>query len=294
MARQMGQIPLKGTIDGITFYYHPDDGHLARAKSSLDKDRVMRDKKFQNFIHSGQEFKETTFAGKLLRKSLSKLLFPIADGKLSARMNATILQSIRADAVSDFGTRRFDKGQPEVLQGFEFNVKLPLETVFTGDVLIVRNKNNDDMHVSIPSFAVARQLQVPTHATHFQFVGGRMVIDFDKGAYKSVFGETSKMAVDFSDVSDIHFSFPSIPLHGTGFIFLGVVFWGDLKKMPRTVMSQRKRKELNRQIEADGTVQFTGALKIMKVIPGVPRVEDDKPKEGTQGDGWEMDGLGIA
>ncbi|MBS1667125.1 MAG: hypothetical protein JST58_07105 [Bacteroidetes bacterium] len=46
MAKQLGQIYVKSTIGGITFY-KMDNTFYARTKSSLDRKRVKRDKAFR-------------------------------------------------------------------------------------------------------------------------------------------------------------------------------------------------------------------------------------------------------
>ncbi len=46
MARQKGIIKLKGTIGDISFY-KTTDGHLAREKGGVEKDRIMNDPAFQ-------------------------------------------------------------------------------------------------------------------------------------------------------------------------------------------------------------------------------------------------------
>jgi len=45
MAKQMGIIPLKGTIGNITFY-QSKAGHLARGKGGLNADRIATDPAF--------------------------------------------------------------------------------------------------------------------------------------------------------------------------------------------------------------------------------------------------------
>ncbi len=99
----MGSIPITGTIDGLTFYLHPDDGYLARAKSSLTKEKVLKYPAFRRFIDRSYEFGEAIYAGKLLRRSLGSILFPAADGKLSSRMNTAMLSVVYSDLLSNGG-----------------------------------------------------------------------------------------------------------------------------------------------------------------------------------------------
>ena len=58
MAKQTGIIKLKGTIGDISFYKSAD-GHLARSKGGVDKNRIANDPAFQwsYYIYSDRNFK---------------------------------------------------------------------------------------------------------------------------------------------------------------------------------------------------------------------------------------------
>lgn len=268
MARQMGHLPIRGTIDGLTFYLHPDDGYLVRAKSSLTAEKVMNHRDFRRFVASGKEFGEAIYAGHLIRKSFEGILFPIADGKLSSRMNSATLDVVYSDTVSEGGERRFDKGNAGLLKGFEFNVKHELDHVFTGNYQIIRNKENDELYISIPGFTIASKMNPPEYASHFEFIAARTIVNFEQGVYKNVIGKTIMMPLSQPVTENMRFILPPKPLDGgIGFVVLGIVFWGELKKMPRDAMSQRKRGKLKGRVNQDGLVKYTGALKVVKVMP---------------------------
>jgi hypothetical protein len=264
MARQMGSIPITGTIDGLTFYLHPDDGYLARAKSSLTKEKVLKHPAFRRF--------------KLLRRSLASILFPAADGKLSSRMNTAMLNVIYSDLVSEGGERKFDKGNPGLLKDFEFNIRHELDEVFTDRYVIARNKANDELYISIPSFTIASKIVAREYASHFKFIASRVVINFDEGSYRSVVGETIRMALGQAATENLQFILPSKPLPGSiDFVVMGIVFSGELKKIPRGGISQRKRNKLKVWRDADGVAEFTGALKVVRVVKAVESVELGAP-----------------
>lgn len=266
MARQMGDRPIRGTIDGLTFYLHPDDGYLVRAKSSLSTEQVLNQPGFRLFIDRSKEFGEAIYAGDLLRKSISNLLFPVADGKLSSRMNAAMLSVVYSDPVSESGERRFHKGDPGLLKGFEFNIKHEFDDVFTGDYIITRNKTNDELYISIPGFTIASKITAPEYASHFQFIAARAVINFEQGIHKSIIGKTVRLPLNQPATENLQFILPTKPLDGaTGFVVLGIVFFGEFKKIPRGVISQRKRDRLKSRKDPEGVVAYTGALKVLKV-----------------------------
>lgn len=270
----MGSIPITGTIDGLTFYLHPDDGYLARAKSSLTKEKVLKHPAFRRFMDRSKEFGEAIYAGKLLRKSLSSILFPAADGKLSSRMNTAMLDVVYSDLLSEGGERMFYKGDAGLLKGFEFNIGHELDQVFTDRYIITRNKANDELYISIPSFTIASKIAAPEYASHFKFIASRVVINFDEGTYRSVVGETIRMPLSQAAAENLQFMLPSKSLPGgIDFVVLGIVFSGELNKIPRGGISQRKRNKLKAWRDADGVAEFTGALKVVRVVKQVESTE---------------------
>ncbi len=65
MARQDGILPMKGTIDNITFY-KSGDGYIARKKTSLDANRIAKDPVSERTRETGAEFTRAGQATKLL------------------------------------------------------------------------------------------------------------------------------------------------------------------------------------------------------------------------------------
>jgi len=267
MARQIGHYPIQGTIDGLTFYHHPEHGFLVQPKSSLTGERILNDPKFHLFMLSSMDFREAIYAGKLFRKSIHAILFPSADGKLSSRMNTTMLTVVQSDLVNDNGQRKCCLGNMDLLKDFELNSKLPLDQVFNGPFLISRNKSNNDLHISIPHFTVSSAINVPEYVNGFQFVVMRSMVNFESGTYTSIHGESVKVPISQSVCPDLGFTLSLKTLEGSiDFLVLGIVFFAELKKIPRNAISQRKRMKLKHRIEADGTVKFTGTLKVVRVM----------------------------
>lgn len=267
MAKQMGHHPLKGTLDDLTFYYHPDDGYLVRKKSSMTKEKLLANPAYNYFVDCGKEFTEATYAGHLLRKSLRRILFPLADGKLSSRMIRALLEIIQSDTGNIGGERKPGKGNLLTLLGFEFNSKQALEDQFKGDYFTTRNKATNELYISIPAFPVAGKIVAPEYASHFQFVAGRALINFDEGRYTSRVGETISLPLDQPFTENLHFILPVEPLEGgIDVLVFGIKFSGKLENIPRNAISQRKRKRLKKiWTGPDGITPYTGALRIIRI-----------------------------
>ena len=70
MPKQKGFLKLEGTYDDVTFM-KTQDGYIAKKKSSISKQRIKTDKKFQRTRENNAEFTNAAKAGKLLRNSIN-------------------------------------------------------------------------------------------------------------------------------------------------------------------------------------------------------------------------------
>ena len=73
MARQVGILKLKGTIGDITFY-KTKDGHMARQKGGIEKERFLNDPNFQRTRENAAEFGRAGKASKALCTAIRPVL----------------------------------------------------------------------------------------------------------------------------------------------------------------------------------------------------------------------------
>lgn len=118
MAKQRGNIKLKGTLGDITFY-KSQDGYLAREKGGVAADWIANDPNFQRTRENGEEFGSAGKAGKMLRTSIRALLQNTADGRMVGRHTHAMVKVIQADTTSIRGKRNVIDGMSELLEGFE-------------------------------------------------------------------------------------------------------------------------------------------------------------------------------
>lgn len=293
MARQAGIMPITGTIDELTFYKHPDDGHLVKKKSRVTGERVKSDPNFKQTMLNASEFRTSLRSAQLLRRGFDSLLFPIADGKLSGRMNQEMVKVVHLDALNGLGKRKPYGNALIRLEGFDFNRKFRLREALNADYRIVGDEANKSLSIHIPSFIPSLHVNAPEYVTYFKLVSGVAVIDFEEKHFAHEFWATDRMPRDRESVDAFQFDYsPKIPTGYTLFLTLGILFYGQLEDIPKDATSKRKRRKVKKH-DGDGLVAFTGALSIVKVIPG-PAKEDFSSEDGSVDDAWEMDGLGIA
>jgi hypothetical protein len=241
MARQIGNIRLTGTIDDLTFYYHPDDGYLAKKKTSHAREKVLSSPGFARTRKNAAEFTETIFSAQLIRLAFAKLIDGIADGKLSSRMNGVISGIVKSDSIHDLGKRQLTFGDLSPLVGFQFNCKLCLNDVLPGKYTFRWDDSEEQAIISVAGFKPGTTLIFPAHASHFKLVCCFAFINFETGKFRTEYSESTLLKRNATTFPDAQFTLPFLaPPGDILFIGFGVVFYGDLKNMPADSMSKNK------------------------------------------------------
>ena len=178
MAKQAGIIKLKGTIEDISFY-KTADGHIARAKGGVSKDRILNDPAFQRTRENNAEFGTAGRGGKLIRNSLRHLMQHAKDRRVVGRMAKELLAIIKTDAINVRGERTIENGNMDLLVGFDFNANAPLGTTlyagYDSDFIPATGEVKLNLEAYSPSIRIA----APGGTTHFRISLGAAELDFD-------------------------------------------------------------------------------------------------------------------
>lgn len=178
MARQTGIIRLKGTIGGVTFY-KTTDGHLAREKGGVDKNRIANDPAFQRTRENGAEFGRAGAGGKLVRKAIRLLMQNAKDKRVTSRLTQSLMRVIKTDATNERGLRTIPDGDMALINGFEFNINGKLSTVFFAAYTPTLDRVAGTLDVEIPVFTPNASIDAPGGTTHFKIVSGLAEVDFE-------------------------------------------------------------------------------------------------------------------
>lgn len=182
MAKQMGIIPLTGSIGNITFL-QTKDGFQARQKSAVNSNRIATDPAFQRTRENGFEFGRACSAGKLLRNALRTVLVKTTDKRSVGRLTRELMKVIQADVTNARGQRKVIDGDAELLTGFEFNENGKLASTFSASYAASINRVTGELKVDIPAFVPSNVITAPGGATHFKIVCGGIAIDFENKSY---------------------------------------------------------------------------------------------------------------
>ena len=177
MARQKGIIKLKGTIGDISFY-KTTDGHLAREKGGVEKDRIMTDPVFQRTRENGSEFGRAGKGGKLIRNSIRLLLQNAKDKRVTSRLTKDLVAVVKTDPVNERGERTIQDGDFGLLNGFDFNIRGKLGTTLFAPFDVTYDRVTGDVTADLDPFSPIVRIAAPGGTTHFQLVMAAAELDF--------------------------------------------------------------------------------------------------------------------
>ncbi len=178
MAKQAGIIKLKGTIDDVSFY-KTADGHLARAKGGIDRNKILHSPAFARTRENNSEFGRAGRGGKLLRNSIRSLMQNAKDRRVVSRLTSQLLAIIKTDPVNARGQRTLDDGNLKLLEHFDFNLNGKLDTTFFGLYTCGFDRVAGEASISFNEFSATAQITAPTGTTHYKIALGSAELDFE-------------------------------------------------------------------------------------------------------------------
>jgi len=270
MAKQAGIFLVTGTIGNATFYEDPNDGFLVKQKSSLDKARVYRDKKFKNTLRNAEEFRRAIEGARQLRFAMAQYIKPVADGKLNGRMNAAMLKTLKSDRGHHYGKRCIINGEPGLLENFNFNKNHSLNNLFRAEHRSYIDAATGQMQVDIRSFNPRKDLSIPKGASHFKLVSVASSLEFKAEMPARSEQESALYPVSAGRIPALRLQH-SVSTEAGAFLFLalGIEFYTMPGKIPAGMLSQRKHKRLKK---CDHLVAYTGAAAILKAVAATQTV----------------------
>ncbi|WP_055435792.1 hypothetical protein [Lacinutrix algicola] len=203
MARQTGIIKLKGTIGDISFYKSAD-GHLARSKGGVDKNRIANDPAFQRTRENGSEFGRAGKGGKVIRNAIRVLLQNAKDKRVVSRLTKSLVAVTKTDGVNERGLRTIEDGDMNTLLGFEFNANGKLGATLFTPYVTTYDRATGDVDVDVVAFAPTVRIAAPGGTTHYKLVMGAAELDFVNEASVFESAETAILPYDSANTAAIN------------------------------------------------------------------------------------------
>lgn len=170
MAKQKGFIKLQGSLGGLTFY-ESGGNNIVKTTGGVDKSRINNDPNFKRTRENMSEFGASATVGKALRQGFGSIIKNIKDSTITGRLTG-VMKRVNALGIGSRGQRIFEiLGNKIILEGFEFNKKVPFSTVFYPEYKApTLDANRSIATWEIPDFNTANFLRAPEGATHFKLI----------------------------------------------------------------------------------------------------------------------------
>ncbi len=162
------------------------------ANDTLAK-RIATDPAYERTRENNAEFEAAARAAKIFSDSFRALTNTASDERLMGRLNQAMSKVVKTDLVSARGERNVATGDVLLLNGFEFNGRTKLRTIFFVQYTATIDRATGNLVVDIPEFVPKDRLKAPRGTTHFSLVYGAAEIDFVTGDYKEVTANTAEM-----------------------------------------------------------------------------------------------------
>jgi hypothetical protein len=235
MAKQAGEIKIKGTIGNLTFYKMGGQ-YLVRQKADLTQERIKSDPKYARVRDHRKVFKGVINAVILLRNSFKNLAQNASDKSMYQRLLAKMFKVVQSDTTSIRGERNVCNGRLELLQGFEFNIhhklSIGLHALHQCDI----NRDTGLVTVSILPFIPANVITAPNNTTYFTITAGVAAVDFQAGEFVADTKKTShlpfnSLPTDENKIELIIKATGTLPI----FIVLGIEFYEEIDGVQQMV-----------------------------------------------------------
>lgn len=198
---------------------------MARTKGGVSAERLRTDPKFDQTRRAQSEFAAGGKAGKLFRQGWNNELAKASDNRVASRVTRTMVSVLKTDTVSDFGFRRVEGGNLKLLEGFEFNNKVPFSATVKVPFASTITRATGAVSIDLVSHIPKRDIAAPENATHYVFFAAAAVVNFVTGEMTVVRQVATPILWDTtaSDPDAIALSLPAastLPI----FVLLGVEF----------------------------------------------------------------------
>ncbi len=170
MAKQKGFIKLQGSLGGLTFYQR-DGNSIVKTTGGVDKNRINSDPNYRRTRENMSEFGASATVGKALRVGFSSIIKSFKDSTITGRITG-VMKRINSLGAGLRGRREFQiLDNKEVLEGLEFNEKVPLSTVFYPEYTApTLDANRSIATWLVPDFNASNYIKPPEGATHFKLI----------------------------------------------------------------------------------------------------------------------------
>jgi hypothetical protein len=179
MAKQLGPIKFRGALDDVCGRL-TEDGPILQRKTGPTRKQVLKHKSFINTRRNAREFGGAVAASTLLRRVLGHTVKAVKHSKLVSYMNKQLHEVVMSDTEGDWGERCVNKGDLQLLEGFDYNQDLGLGVALPVRLSHALDVATGQVQLSVPGCLVRHKNVFPKEATHFRIVSCAGAVNFSK------------------------------------------------------------------------------------------------------------------
>lgn len=190
MAKVIGPIQIKGTIDDLNFVVTADGNNYVRlkGKTGVSSESFKNNPVFDRIREQGNEFRYCVKKSKVFRQLAASFNNLAKDGSFAGRVNKLLLEILKEDPHNPSGERTLENAlkttdAKELLVPFESNKLRPLHQVLTTKQLI----DPVNRILTLNNFNAARHLNWPEEATHVHLAMATANWDFENDCFDSCY-----------------------------------------------------------------------------------------------------------
>lgn len=209
MARQEGPIFLKGTIDGINFYYVNGEPLARKAGGGFTREAIKRSPRMEKVRQSNSEFAACSQINKEFKLALQPFLKGHKDGTLHSRLMQLFVRIKDQDLQSQPGERTVACGLQSVA-----GQELAEQFLFTPSMDGLSRFIVFERERLAFTFDVRPELFAPDTAS-VEILTGLVRFDFDSRAWQRALAEPVQVSIQAAEASEL--VFPDVPV-GAGLL----------------------------------------------------------------------------
>jgi hypothetical protein len=169
MAKQVGPIKFRGALDDVCGRL-TEDGVILQRKPGPTRKQVLHNDNFINTRRNASEFGGAVNASTLLRRVLGYTVKAVKHSKLVTYMNQKLHAVALSDKESAWGERCVNKGDIQLLKGFNYNRTLSLDVALPMVLEHSLDATTGQMVLTVPGGLIRHKRVFPKQATHFRIV----------------------------------------------------------------------------------------------------------------------------
>lgn len=192
MGEQTGVVRIRGTVGNLTFA-RTENGDEVRLKTSLNGDKMKKDKRFKRTRENWAEFRNAARAAKLIRNAFSLSTRAIVDSAGHSRLVVDTMKVVKSDPTSQRGSRQIQLGDMNFLYNYEFNIRQQLESTFKQQIDLAIDRAAGTVDLNLPDLIPDVAVATLEGATHFKLVAAVAEVDWQQETYVFDSAETAEL-----------------------------------------------------------------------------------------------------